>query len=133
MPYKRYGLEENSDGSWRVIDYREGKAAEKNGEVLDRLPHDTASNLEFILNAQEKGKRTAKVAPQQHPKAHLMAAVRYSRRENLNNYWTVVDAVTGQPVVIDGVVMDMLLDEEAEELVERLNRNENEYGPFKRP
>ncbi|MCS0463273.1 hypothetical protein WGT02_16495 [Rhizobium sp. T1470] len=62
-----------------------------------------------------------------------MAAVRYSRRENLNNYWTVVDAVTGQPVVIDGVVMDMLLDEEAEELVERLNRNENEYGPFKRP
>lgn len=131
MPYKRYGLEENSDGSWRVIDYREGKAAERNGAVLDRLPHDTASNLEFILNAQEKGKRKAKVAPQ-HPKAHLMATERYGRRKNLNNYWTVVDAVTGQAVVIDGVVMDMITEEEADELVERLNRNENEEGPFKR-
>jgi hypothetical protein len=69
MPYKRYGLEENADGSWRVVDYREGKAAEADGAVLDRLPHDTASNLEFILNAQEtgmeerKGKRKAKKLP----------------------------------------------------------------------
>lgn len=61
-----------------------------------------------------------------------MATERYGRRKNLNNYWTVVDAVTGQAVVIDGVVMDMITEEEAEELVERLNRNENEEGPFKR-
>jgi hypothetical protein len=61
-----------------------------------------------------------------------MAADRYSFRKNLNNYWTVVDAVTGQAVVIDGVVMDMLTEEDAEELIERLNRNENEEGPFKR-
>ncbi|TCU18810.1 hypothetical protein [Rhizobium sullae] len=138
MPYRRYGLEENPDGTWRVIDYREGKAAETNGAVLDRLPHDTASNLEFILNAQEKGmkkrnrKRRARFAPQ-HPKAHLMATERYSRHKNLNVYWTVVDAITGQPVVIDGIVMDMLSEEEADELVERLNRDENEEGPFKRP
>lgn len=138
MPYKRYGLEENSDSTWRVVDYREGKAAEANGAVLDRLPYDTASNLEFILNAQEKGmkkrkgKSKAKAAPQ-HPKAHLMASERYSRRQNLNVYWTVVDEITGQPVVIDGVVMDMLSEEEADELVVRLNRNENEHGPFKRP
>ncbi|MDP9811095.1 hypothetical protein J2W42_003958 [Rhizobium tibeticum] len=138
MPYKRYGLEENSDSTWRVVDYREGKAAEANGAVLDRLPHDTASNLEFILNAQEKGMkkrkgtRKAKTAPQ-HPKARLMATERYSRRKNLNVYWTVVDATTGQPLVIDGIVMDMLSEEEAEELIERLNRNANEEGPFKRP
>ncbi|WP_438270181.1 hypothetical protein [Rhizobium mongolense] len=137
MPYKRYGLEENSDGTWRVIDYREGKAAETDGAVLDRLPHDTASNLEFILNAQDKGmekrrgKRTAKASPQ-HPKEHLMATARYRHRKNLNIYWTVVDAVTGQAVVIDGVVMDMLTEEDAEELVERLNRDE-QGKPFSRP
>ncbi|CAN7711955.1 hypothetical protein LJR258_005805 [Rhizobium sp. LjRoot258] len=62
-----------------------------------------------------------------------MATERYSRRQNLNVHWTVVDEITGQPVVIDGVVMDMLSEEEADELVERLNRNENEHGPFKRP
>lgn len=61
-----------------------------------------------------------------------MATERYGRRKNLNNYWTVVDTVTGQAVVIDGVVMDMITEEEADELVERLNRNENEEGPFKR-
>ncbi|PKA40997.1 hypothetical protein CWR43_24515 [Rhizobium sullae] len=62
-----------------------------------------------------------------------MATERYSRHKNLNVYWTVVDAITGQPVVIDGIVMDMLSEEEADELVERLNRDENEEGPFKRP
>nr|WP_072378693.1 hypothetical protein [Rhizobium tibeticum] len=62
-----------------------------------------------------------------------MATERYSRRKNLNVYWTVVDATTGQPLVIDGIVMDMLSEEEAEELIERLNRNANEEGPFKRP
>ncbi|SCW37943.1 hypothetical protein SAMN02927900_01178 [Rhizobium mongolense subsp. loessense] len=138
MPYKRYGLEENSDGTWRVIDYREGKAAETDGAVLDRLSHDTASNLEFILNAQDKGmekrkgKRRAKASPQ-HPKEHLMATARYSHRKNLNIYWTVVDAVTGQAVVIDGVVMDMLTEEDAEELVDRLNRKDEEGKPFSRP
>nr|WP_028740108.1 hypothetical protein [Rhizobium mongolense] len=62
-----------------------------------------------------------------------MATGRYSRRKNLNNYWAVVDAVTGQTVVIDGVVMDMLTEEDAEELVERLNLKDEEGKPFSRP
>ncbi|ULJ76614.1 hypothetical protein L2W42_29765 (plasmid) [Rhizobium gallicum] len=62
-----------------------------------------------------------------------MATGRYSRRKNLNNYWAVVDAVTGQAVVFDGVVMDMLTEEDAEELVERLNLKDEEGKPFSRP
>jgi hydrogenase maturation factor len=62
-----------------------------------------------------------------------METDRYGLRKNLNIYWTVTDAVTGQAVIIDGVVMDMLTEEEAEELVERLNRKEEEGKPFERP
>ncbi|APO72162.1 hypothetical protein IE4872_PD01641 (plasmid) [Rhizobium gallicum] len=130
MVYKRYGLEENSDGTWHVIDYHEGSTAEMHGTVLNRLPHDVATDLMIILNAEEK--RRAETEPQ-HPKEHLMATGRYSRRKNLNNYWAVVDAVTGQAVVIDGVVMDMLTEEDAEELVERLNLKDEEGKPFSRP
>ncbi|WP_348651987.1 hypothetical protein [Rhizobium sp. 007] len=130
MVYKRYGLEENSDGTWHVIDYHEGSTAEMHGTVLNRLPHDVATDLMIILNAEEK--RRAETEPQ-HPKIHLMATGRYSRRKNLNNYWAVVDAVTGQAVVIDGVVMDMLTEEDAEELVERLNLKDEEGKPFSRP
>ncbi|WP_458386941.1 hypothetical protein [Rhizobium pisi] len=52
-----------------------------------------------------------------------MAAQRYSRCKNLNIYWTVFDKVIGQPVVIDGFVMDMLTAEEADNLVDLLNRD----------
>jgi hypothetical protein len=130
MPYRRYGLQENLDGTWHVIDYHEGRAAEMHGTVLNRLPQDVATDLMVILNAEEK--RKAEVT-QQYPKVRLTATDRYGRRKNPNNDCTVVDAVTGQPVVIDGVVMDMLTEVEADELVERLNRNENEAGPFRRP
>ncbi|TCU31219.1 hypothetical protein EV130_101796 [Rhizobium azibense] len=130
MVYKRYGLEENSDGTWHVIDYHEGRTAEMHGTILNRLPHDVATDLMIILNAEEKRRAEA---GQQHPKTHLMASGRYSRRKNLNNYWAVVDAVTGQAVVIDGVVMDMLTEEDAEELVERLNLKDEEGKPFSRP
>jgi len=51
-----------------------------------------------------------------------MAAERYSRRKNLNIYWTVFDKVVGQPAVINGFVMDMLTAEEADSLVDLLNR-----------
>ncbi|MBB3139079.1 hypothetical protein FHS26_006860 [Rhizobium pisi] len=51
-----------------------------------------------------------------------MAAQRYSRRKNLNIYWTVFDKVVGQPAVINGFVMDMLTAEEADSLVDLLNR-----------
>ena len=51
-----------------------------------------------------------------------MAVQRYSRRKNLNIYWTVFDKVVGQPAVINGFVMDMLTAEEADSLVDLLNR-----------
>ncbi|WP_027687391.1 hypothetical protein [Rhizobium leguminosarum] len=51
-----------------------------------------------------------------------MAAQRYSRCKNLNIYWTVFDKVIGQPAIIDGFVMDMLTAEEADNLVDLLNR-----------
>ncbi len=52
-----------------------------------------------------------------------MAAQRYSVHKNLNIYWTVFDGVIGQPAVVDGFVMDALTAEEAESLVDLLNRD----------
>ena len=51
-----------------------------------------------------------------------MASQRYSRCKNLNIYWTVFDKVSGQAAIIDGFVMDMLTAEEANKLVDLLNR-----------
>ncbi|MBY5345763.1 hypothetical protein [Rhizobium leguminosarum] len=55
-----------------------------------------------------------------------MAAQRYSRCKNLNIYWTVFDKVIGHPAIIDGFVMDMLTAEEADHLVDLLNRGNQE-------
>ncbi|MFL5010653.1 MULTISPECIES: hypothetical protein [Rhizobium] len=55
-----------------------------------------------------------------------MPAQRYSRCKNLNIYWTVLDKVMGQAVTIDGFVMDMLTAEEADNLVDLLNRGNQE-------
>ncbi|MBY5412653.1 hypothetical protein HFO98_30325 [Rhizobium leguminosarum] len=55
-----------------------------------------------------------------------MAAQRYSRCKNLNIYWTVFDKVIGKPAIIDGFVMDMLTAEEADQLVDLLNRGNQE-------
>ncbi|MBX4927420.1 hypothetical protein [Rhizobium binae] len=51
-----------------------------------------------------------------------MTAQRYSLCKNLNIFWTVFDNVIGKPAVIDGFVMDMLTAEEADTLVNLLNR-----------
>ncbi|WP_028748196.1 hypothetical protein [Rhizobium mesoamericanum] len=51
-----------------------------------------------------------------------MAEQRYSRRKNLNIYWTVFDKVAGQPAFMDGFVMDMLTAEDVDNLVDLLNR-----------
>ena len=51
-----------------------------------------------------------------------MASQKYSRCKNLNIYWTVFDKVSGQAAIIDGFVMDMLTAEEADNLVDLLNR-----------
>ncbi|WP_261322694.1 hypothetical protein [Rhizobium leguminosarum] len=55
-----------------------------------------------------------------------MPAQRYSRCKNLNIYWTVLDKVMGQAVTIDGFVMDMLTAKEADNLVDLLNRGNQE-------
>jgi hypothetical protein len=52
-----------------------------------------------------------------------MATKRYRLQKNLNIYWTVFDAAIGQPVVVDGFVMDMLTAEEAGTLIDLLNRD----------
>ncbi|SCB61719.1 hypothetical protein GA0061105_12241 [Rhizobium aethiopicum] len=47
---------------------------------------------------------------------------RYALQKNLNIYWTVVDTVSDRKALVDGFVMDMLTADEAEELVNMLNR-----------
>ena len=47
---------------------------------------------------------------------------RYHRKKNdWNRYWTVIDVFTGQAVVVDGLVVDCLTDEEADYLVDLMN------------
>ena len=53
-----------------------------------------------------------------------MSNQKYIRHKNLNIYWTVFDTVTGQKALIGGFVMDMLTADEAEELVDMLNRED---------
>ena len=47
---------------------------------------------------------------------------RYHRKKNeWNRYWSVIDVFTGQTVVVDGLVVDCLTDEEADYLVDLMN------------
>lgn len=50
---------------------------------------------------------------------------RYALQKNLNIYWTVIDTVSERKALVDGFVMDMLTVDEAEELVNTLNRAES--------
>lgn len=50
---------------------------------------------------------------------------RYALQKNLNIYWTVFDTVSDRKALVDGFVMDMLTADEAEELVNMLNRAES--------
>ena len=54
-----------------------------------------------------------------------MATLRYDVKKNEHNsYWTVVDVRTGEPVVIHGVLVGCLTAEEADYMVDLLNRHE---------
>ncbi|ABC93303.1 hypothetical protein RHE_PC00096 (plasmid) [Rhizobium etli CFN 42] len=50
---------------------------------------------------------------------------RYALQKNLNIYWTVIDTVSDRKALVDGFVMDMLTADEAEEMVNMLNRAES--------
>jgi len=45
----------------------------------------------------------------------------HCRKNDWNRYWTVIDVFTGQTVVVDGLVVDCLTDEEADYLVDLMN------------
>jgi hypothetical protein len=48
--------------------------------------------------------------------------MRYDLKKNdWNSYWSVIDVFTGQPVVVDGLVVDCLTDEEAKYMVDLMN------------
>ena len=49
--------------------------------------------------------------------------IRYGMRENADDgFWTVFDVFTGQPALINDTEMNMLEMEEADDLVDLLNR-----------
>ncbi|MBB3458645.1 hypothetical protein FHT86_006971 [Rhizobium sp. BK313] len=51
-----------------------------------------------------------------------METIRYGLRQNdLNSYWSVIDVFTGQAVVVDGLLVDCLTNEEADYLVDLMN------------
>jgi hypothetical protein len=64
-----------------------------------------------------------------------MAHLRYQIRKNPDDrYWSVIDIFTGQPVMIKGVPLDVLLLEEADEMVDLLNiKDMKGRGVFKHP
>jgi hypothetical protein len=51
-----------------------------------------------------------------------MATLRYDVKKNEHNsYWSVIDVFTGQPIVVDGLVVDCLTDEEVKYMVDLMN------------
>ena len=50
-----------------------------------------------------------------------MATLRYDLRETPHGYWSVIDIFTGQAVEFEGVRIDRLTAEEADEMVDLLN------------
>ncbi|WP_454850487.1 hypothetical protein [Rhizobium binxianense] len=46
----------------------------------------------------------------------------YAMRRNVNGYWTVYDVFTGQRAIVEDVPLDMLEMEEADDMVDLLNR-----------
>lgn len=52
---------------------------------------------------------------------NICRSCRYSLRANTNGYWTVCYTATGEPVVIDNIVMDALEIGEADRLLELLS------------
>ncbi len=46
---------------------------------------------------------------------------RYGMRRNENGYWTVYDIFTGEPAIVNDIVMSALEMEEADDLVDLLN------------
>ena len=45
----------------------------------------------------------------------------HRKKNDWNRYWSVIDMFTGQTVVVDGLVVDCLTDEEADYLVDLMN------------
>ncbi|WP_255877938.1 hypothetical protein [Sinorhizobium fredii] len=60
-----------------------------------------------------------------------MGENRYDMRQDIYGYWTVYDIFTGQPAVVNDVELVMLEMEEADDLVDLLNREyiERRKGP----
>ena len=52
---------------------------------------------------------------------NICRSCRYSMRPNTNGYWMVCYTATGEPVVIDDIVMDALEIGEADQLMELLS------------
>jgi hypothetical protein len=51
-----------------------------------------------------------------------METMRYDFKKNCwNSYWSVIDVFTGQPVVVDRLVVDCLTHEEANYMVDLMN------------
>ena len=54
-----------------------------------------------------------------------METMRYDLRKNdWNCYWSVIDVFTGQPIVVDGLAVDCLTNEEANYMVDLMNRQD---------
>lgn len=50
MTLKRYGISENTDTTWSVIDFHEHRAGEMEGQSLIRVSFDLATSLKELLN-----------------------------------------------------------------------------------
>ena len=53
-----------------------------------------------------------------------MLCPKYAVRENRNGYWTVYYIPTGEPIAIDGIVIDSLMHKQALLLLDLLNEDD---------
>ena len=123
----RYYSQRNSDGgTWTVFDRTTKAPAETNGRLHDAVPGEDVDELVDMLNGVEARQKTAKKA------SRLSMAFRrdryFAKRDPDGDGWSVYDNTTGAVAEVSGSGSTGLAAEDADEIVDMLNRIEKERG-----
>ncbi len=122
----RYYCQRNADGSsWTVFDRTTGLPAETGGRLHDRVPGEDVDELVEMLNGVEA-----------RQKAATRKASRFRLRFRRDRYyakrdgetWSVYDKTTGSLAEVASSGASGLALEDADELVDMLNRIEAQRG-----
>ena len=107
-------------GGWSIFDRSTGQIAESNGVPHEGLTADDADEVLEMLNAVEAKRRAAS---KKGGLFRRMARERYHSRKDADG-WSVYDATTGRVAEVSGSPQTGLSADDADDLVDMLNRIE---------